>query len=102
MRSLLLLIFLLCIPGSPAKKIQVGKFTYTLESVLRLKDVLEREDMDLEVSAGKICHSSDLPEEFHPVCVEDDASDIFIKLVEAANNFDECEICAHPACPGCI
>ncbi|XP_044134510.1 guanylin-like [Bufo gargarizans] len=100
MRSCLLLcLLLLWLPESPAKQIQVGKFTFLLETVLKLKDFLDGHGKDLEVAASEACHSPKLPDEFHPVCVEEDAPEIFIKLVQAA--VDECEICANAACPGC-
>ncbi|XP_073457539.1 guanylin-like [Aquarana catesbeiana] len=96
-----LFLLLLSLPGSPAKKIQVGKFTFLVESVLKLKDFLEEEEKDPIVATSEACRDPRLPEEFIPVCEEADAPDIFMKLIEALNNFDECEICANPACPGC-
>ncbi|XP_069804879.1 guanylin-like isoform X2 [Dendropsophus ebraccatus] len=102
MRSCVLLcVLLLLLPGVPAKKarkIQVGKFTFLVESVLKLKEVLHGEGEDLNNAASEACDNPNLPEEFHVVCVEDDASDIFVKLAAVD---DECEICANPACPGC-
>ncbi|DBA13465.1 TPA: hypothetical protein GDO54_018531, partial [Pyxicephalus adspersus] len=80
---------------------QVGKFSFLFESVLKLKNFLEDNGQDLSVSASRACSDPKLPEEFHPVCEEEDAPDIFMKLIEAASNIDECEICANPACPGC-
>ncbi|XP_063799981.1 guanylate cyclase activator 2B-like [Pseudophryne corroboree] len=101
MRSCVLLFFLLCLPGSPAIKIQVGKFTYLLESVRKLGDFMSRYEKDEALDAGQMCHDPQLPEEFQPVCEEDDAHSILIELVETASRLDECEICANPACPGC-
>ncbi|XP_063291930.1 guanylin-like isoform X2 [Pelobates fuscus] len=98
MKSLVLSLFLILLlwePGSHALKVQVGEFTYTVESVKKLKKL-----MDEDVSPHDLCKTSKLPEEFLPVCEKEDAPDIFIKL-EAAFNVDECEICANPACPGC-
>ncbi|KAG8569609.1 hypothetical protein GDO81_014479 [Engystomops pustulosus] len=101
MRSCLLLcVLLVWFPGSPAKKIEVGNYIYMLESVLSLKDFLHLDGRDLEVAAGEACNDPKLPEEFHEVCAEENAPDIFIQLVELA--MDECEMCAHPACPGCL
>ncbi|XP_073426209.1 guanylin-like isoform X2 [Dendrobates tinctorius] len=100
MRSALLLCaLLLLVPGSPALKIQVGDFTFMLDSVLKLKHFLDGFGNDMEAAAKEACHSPILPEEFRPVCVEDNPADIFIRLKAA---MDECELCAHPACPGCL
>ncbi|XP_053545821.1 guanylin-like isoform X2 [Bombina bombina] len=104
MKSILLttiLILLMWGSVTQAIKIQVGKFTYSLESVNNLKKLMEEDGNDGAQVAHKLCDDHRLPEEFYPVCQEVDAPEIFIKLVEAANNVDECEICANPACPGC-
>ncbi|XP_066428703.1 guanylate cyclase activator 2B-like [Eleutherodactylus coqui] len=79
---------------------KVGKFTYLLDQVLKLMDLLFENGKDLELAASEACHNPKLPDEFHPVCTENDAPDIFIKLVQAA--MDECEVCANAACPGCL
>ncbi|KAM4652667.1 guanylin-like isoform 2-T2 [Discoglossus pictus] len=103
MKSILLptlLLILLWGPGSQAIKIQVGKFTYQLDSVLKLKKLIEDDGKDPTADTDYLCGDPKLPEEFLPVCDETDASDIFVKL-KAASSVDECEICANPACPGC-
>ncbi|XP_075461914.1 guanylin-like isoform X3 [Ascaphus truei] len=104
MKSSLLpmVLILLLWPGSQAIKIQVGKFTFGLESVITLKELMEVDGKEPSVASQFLCDDPKLPKEFHIVCEEDDASDIFVKLVEAASNVDECELCANPACPGCI
>ncbi|XP_077116615.1 guanylate cyclase activator 2B-like isoform X2 [Ranitomeya variabilis] len=100
MRSVLLLCaLLLLVPGSPARQIQVGEFTFMLDSVLKLKHFLDGFGKDMEAAAKEACHSPVLPEEFRQVCAEDNPADIFISLKAA---MDECELCAHPACPGCV
>ncbi|XP_075461913.1 uncharacterized protein LOC142497684 isoform X2 [Ascaphus truei] len=80
---------------------EVGKFTFGLESVITLKELMEVDGKEPSVASQFLCDDPKLPKEFHIVCEEDDASDIFVKL-EAASNVDECELCANPACPGCI
>ncbi|XP_073511460.1 guanylin [Phyllobates terribilis] len=81
MRSALLLgALLLLVPGSTARKIQVGDFTFMLDSVLKLKSFLDGFGNDLEAAAQEACHSPMLPEEFRQVCVEDNPADIFIRL----------------------
>ncbi|XP_053308182.1 guanylin-like isoform X2 [Spea bombifrons] len=98
--SLVLVLFLWG-PGADALKVQVGKFTYSLESVMKLKQLMDDDREEPGVSPHDLCSHHKLPEEFSPVCEEQDAPDIFVKLVEAAINLDECELCANPACPGC-
>uniref|UniRef100_A0A803JT09 Guanylate cyclase activator 2B n=1 Tax=Xenopus tropicalis TaxID=8364 RepID=A0A803JT09_XENTR len=59
---------------------QVGKFTFHVKSVLELKKVIETEEKEPTEVTQELCHSNALPEEFHPVCEEDNAPDIFIQL----------------------
>ncbi|KAM8927285.1 guanylin-like [Pelodytes ibericus] len=97
----LAVIFLLCGPPTDALKVQVGEFTYSLESVMKLKKLMDKDSDEAAVAPHKLCSHSLLPEEFLPVCEKEEAPEIFVKLVEAAYNLDECELCANPACPGC-
>lgn len=69
--------------------------------MLKLKDILEEEAKDPIVATSEACRDPSLPEEFIPVCEEADAPDIFMKLIEVIKDYDECEICANPACTGC-
>ncbi|XP_041425871.1 guanylate cyclase activator 2B-like [Xenopus laevis] len=98
---LLSLLLILLLGGSQGVKIQVGQFTFHVDSVLNLKKVMEKEGKDPTQVSQDLCHSSALPGEFNPVCEEANAPEIFNELVRAVKNFDECEICANPACPGC-
>ncbi|XP_041427761.1 guanylate cyclase activator 2B-like [Xenopus laevis] len=98
---LLSLLLILLLGSSQGVKIQVGKFTFHVDSVLELKKVMESDGKDLTQSSQDLCHSSALPEEFNPICEEENPPEIFIELVRALENFDECDICANPACPGC-
>lgn len=59
---------------------QVGKFTFLVESVLKLMDFLEEEGKDPTLATSEACRDPRLPEECNPVCEEADAPDIFMKL----------------------
>uniref|UniRef100_A0A8C5MWR6 Guanylate cyclase activator 2B n=1 Tax=Leptobrachium leishanense TaxID=445787 RepID=A0A8C5MWR6_9ANUR len=65
----------------------VGEFSYPLESVIKLKKL-----MDEDISPDKLCKSIKLPEEFYPVCDKEDAADVFIKL-GIFINLDMCCMC---------
>ncbi|XP_041129107.1 guanylin-like [Polyodon spathula] len=89
---------------SEAVVVKDGDFTFSLEAVKKLKDlmdgvVLKRSRMS---SSAVLCTNPALPEEFRAVCQSTDASMVFSRLRTVADHEDICEICAMAACTGCF
>ncbi|XP_003212380.1 guanylin-like [Meleagris gallopavo] len=110
MRGLLsftVLALLLLVHSSQAVYVQDGNLTFSLESVKKLKELMdENRVINPRVVVSKAgyspCQDKDLPEEFQPVCKREDAPMIFERLYLIAGKADLCEICANAACSGCF
>ncbi|XP_067423032.1 guanylin-like [Emydura macquarii macquarii] len=97
---------LILVHSSQPVYVQDGEFSFTLESVKKLKELL---DVDARTSpymrarprVAPVCANAELPEEFQPVCQREDAPLIFNRLNLAVQDMDICEICANAACAGC-
>ncbi|NWW47249.1 GUC2A protein, partial [Pedionomus torquatus] len=98
---------LLLVHSSQAVYVQDGDLKFSLESVKKLKELMDENrhiNPRMVVSASNYspCHEKDLPKEFLPVCKRKDASMIFDRLNLAVQDNDLCEICANAACAGCF
>uniref|UniRef100_A0A8C3BJV6 Guanylate cyclase activator 2B n=1 Tax=Cairina moschata TaxID=8855 RepID=A0A8C3BJV6_CAIMO len=91
-------------PGLPAALKGDGDLKFSLESVKKLKELMdENRSINPRMVVSKTtyspCNEKDLPEEFQAVCKREDAPMIFERLSIDA---DLCEICANAACSGCF
>ncbi|KAM7030697.1 guanylin-like [Acridotheres tristis] len=91
---------------SQAVYVQDGDLKFPLESVKKLKELMDRNGhinprMMVPMGSYSLCQEKHLPEEFRPVCKREDAPMIFRRLSLAAED-DLCEICANAACAGCF
>ncbi|XP_071304907.1 guanylin [Agelaius tricolor] len=91
---------------SQAVYVQDGDFKFPLESVKKLKELMEGNKhinprMMVPMGSYSPCQEKHLPEVFRPVCKREDAPMIFRRLILAAED-DLCEICANAACAGCF
>ncbi|XP_039364573.1 guanylin [Mauremys reevesii] len=80
--------------------VQVGKFSFPLESVKKLKDFMDNSH-PLNVRSAPLCANSDIPKEFLDLCATPDADQILDELKPIARSPELCEICAFAACAGC-
>ncbi|XP_032158435.1 guanylin [Mustela erminea] len=88
--------------------VQDGKFSFPLESVKKLKDLQEFQELQephTRKSGGRavpqVCSHQKFPEELKPVCKETNAREILHRLEAIAEDPSSCEICAFAACAGC-
>ncbi|XP_040441942.1 guanylin-like [Falco naumanni] len=98
---------LLLVHGSQAVYVQDGDMKFSLESVKKLKELMDETRhasprMVVSKTSYSPCDEKDLPEEFQPVCKREDASMVFERLNLAVRDADLCEICANAACAGCF
>ncbi|XP_068018917.1 guanylin [Melanerpes formicivorus] len=105
--SFTVLAALLLLPTSQAVYVQDGDLQFSLESVKKLKELMDETRkvnprMLVSSAASSPCAEKDLPEEFQPVCSRGDALQIFERLSSAIQDADLCEICANAACAGCF
>ncbi|KAM5161702.1 guanylin [Callospermophilus lateralis] len=95
-----------------AVTVQDGDFSFSLESVKKLKDLWDLPEpkignfRKLVPTLGKpvapvICSYKAFPEELKPVCKEPNAEEILQRLEAIAEDPSTCEICAFAACAGC-
>ncbi|XP_049631083.1 guanylin [Suncus etruscus] len=103
----------LCILGACAAlaggvMVQEGKFSFSLESVKKLKDLQEFQEPSIWNSkefdgplVPTLCKNPEFPEELKPLCKEPNAPQMLHRLVAIAENPSTCEICAFAACAGC-
>ncbi|CAM4574865.1 guanylin [Lepidochelys kempii] len=107
MNTLLSAVLCLCTLAafSDCVTVQVGKFSFSLESVKKLKDLMDssvtRNPQLLSARSTFLCASPDLPMEFLSLCDTTDADQIFQDLQPIASSPELCEICAFAACAGC-
>ncbi|XP_069730921.1 guanylin-like [Phaenicophaeus curvirostris] len=102
-----ILAVLLLVHSSQAVYVQDGDLKFPLESVKKLKklmDEINRVNPRMVLSRARYspCDEKDLPEEFQPVCKREDALAIFERLNLAVREDYLCEICANAACAGCF
>ncbi|XP_008065363.1 guanylin [Carlito syrichta] len=89
--------------------VQDGDFSFSLESVKKLKDLQEPrvgkfrrlESMPGKPVAPTLCNNQKFPEELKPLCKEPNSQDILHRLEVIAEDPSMCEICAYAACTGC-
>ncbi|NXU27975.1 GUC2A protein, partial [Thalassarche chlororhynchos] len=104
--SFTVLAVLLLVHISQAVYVQDGDMKFSLESVKKLKELMDEKRrinprMVVSMASYSPCDEKDLPEAFHSVCKREDASMIFERLNLAVQD-DLCEICANAACSGCL
>ncbi|XP_042687401.1 guanylin-like [Centrocercus urophasianus] len=110
MRGLLsftVLALLLLVHSSQAVYVRDGDLTFSLESVKKLKELMDENRvinprMVVYKAGYSLCEDKDLPEVFQPVCKRKDAPMIFERLYLIAGEADLCEICANAACSDCF
>ncbi|KAK6477451.1 guanylin-like [Huso huso] len=90
---------------SEAVVVKDGEFTFSLEAVKKLKDLMDRgirkSSRIAKTSSEVVCANPALPGEFRAVCQRTDAGMVFSRLATVASHPDVCEICAYAACTGC-
>ncbi|XP_060115698.1 guanylin-like [Heteronotia binoei] len=90
-------------------QVQDGKFAFPLESVKKMKELLEKDTKPVSGSARsqthvtflRLCLNPELPKDLRPVCDREDAADVFRRLELAVEDPDLCELCVNAACAGC-
>uniref|UniRef100_A0A8B9CVS1 Guanylate cyclase activator 2B n=1 Tax=Anser brachyrhynchus TaxID=132585 RepID=A0A8B9CVS1_9AVES len=102
--SFTVLILLSLVHSSQGVYVQDGDLKFSLESVKKLKELMDENRsinprMVASKTASSPCKEKDLPEEFRAVCKREDAPMVFERLSIDA---DLCEICANAACSGCF
>ncbi|NXC40450.1 GUC2A protein, partial [Penelope pileata] len=105
--SFTVLALLLLVHTSQAVYVQDGDLKFSLESVKKLKELMDANrgiNPRMVVSKAQYspCQEKDLPEEFQSVCKREDTPLIFERLYTVASEADLCEICANAACTGCF
>ncbi|XP_053865342.1 guanylin [Malaclemys terrapin pileata] len=107
MKAFLTAVLCLCTLAafSDCVTVQVGEFSFPLESVKKLKDLLDssvtRNPHVLSIRSASLCANPDIPKEFLKLCATPDADQIFEDLKPIARSPELCEICAFAACAGC-
>ncbi|KAF6108984.1 guanylate cyclase activator 2A [Phyllostomus discolor] len=98
----------LCLLGSWAAlaggvTVQDGKFSFSLESVKKLRDLGDLQKLTRRSSAvvPNPCNYPNFPKELKPLCKERNAREILQRLEAIAEDSSSCEICAYAACTGC-
>ncbi|XP_074831825.1 guanylin-like [Carettochelys insculpta] len=97
-------ILLILVHSSQPVYVKEGEFSFPLEAVKKLKELLDADAKPLlmaRTSLTPVCANPELPEVFQPVCQRENAHGIFSRLNIAVQDLDICEICANAACAGC-
>ncbi|XP_038233079.1 guanylin-like [Dermochelys coriacea] len=97
---------LILVPSSQPVYVQEGEFSFPLEAVKKLKELLAVDTtaslrMMARTNFISVCANLELPKEFQPICQREDAPIIFNRLNVAVQDMDICEICSNAACTGC-
>ncbi|KAI5947248.1 guanylin [Manis javanica] len=94
--------------GAEGVTVQDGEFSFSLESVKKLKDLREHQVPSIRKhrkGGGPMvplaCSYSQFPKELKPLCKEPNAHQILQRLEAIAEDPSTCEICAYAACAGC-
>ncbi|XP_072334655.1 guanylin-like [Scyliorhinus torazame] len=108
MKTLFAILFLTSCLSSLVENVMVqdGDYEFLLEEVKQLWLLMNKGHLGSTPDADKsqvstLCKNPELPEVFQPVCVSNDASQVFLRLKELSVKADICEICAYAACSGC-
>ncbi|XP_048374873.1 guanylin [Sphaerodactylus townsendi] len=86
---------------SDAVTVKVGDFSFPLESVKKLKDLLNAHHARSPRHVVTVCDDPDLPTEFQLICASPNSEALLKQLEAIARNSEVCEICANVACSGC-
>ncbi|XP_027026541.2 guanylin-like [Tachysurus fulvidraco] len=90
---------------SDAVIVHEGGFSFSLESVKKLWDILANGESSKQTNLlsvfGAVCENPLLPGEFQPLCQSKNAQVHFSRLALLSRNSDICEICGFAACTGC-
>uniref|UniRef100_A0A3Q0RTM6 Guanylate cyclase activator 2B n=1 Tax=Amphilophus citrinellus TaxID=61819 RepID=A0A3Q0RTM6_AMPCI len=105
MRVFVALVLAVCVcSGALGVWIRAGDRRFPLEAVKQLKKIVALDDnvgRHLDTNTVRaVCANPLLPQVFRPVCQRDEAGAVFSNLL--ATDMNECEICANPACTGCM
>ncbi|TRY85450.1 hypothetical protein DNTS_030554 [Danionella cerebrum] len=88
---------------SEAVQVKDGDFSFSLESVKILQQLIEQPKTQnprlAKTSYYSVCANPSLPQEFVPLCMQKGATMSFARI--ASIPVDVCEICAFAACTGC-
>ncbi|XP_016345373.1 guanylin-like [Sinocyclocheilus anshuiensis] len=100
--SVAFLLVALCLV-SEAVQVQEGDFSFSLDSVKVLQQLIDQPRTQnprlAKTSYFSVCSNPTLPQEFKPLCMQRGATMSFSRLASVA--VDVCEICAFAACTGC-
>ncbi|XP_054858049.1 guanylin-like [Eublepharis macularius] len=104
-------VLLILTHGSQAAvQVQDGEFSFSLDSVKKMKELLAADarpasararSQTSQVTFLQLCLNPELPKDLRPVCAREDAPDIFTRLDLAVEDPDLCELCVNAACTGC-
>ncbi|XP_048375430.1 guanylin-like [Sphaerodactylus townsendi] len=105
----IIVLLLLTHNSQGAVQVKDGEFSFPLESVMKMKELLGKDARPGFFKArsqsldtfSQLCLNPELPKELRPVCARKDAPEIFRRLELAVHDADLCELCVNAACSGC-